>query len=165
MEANIRYSQYPDMGFIEEYVNLQGYQFWLRHDDAPPFGKFEYLESFVKPDDELDHHVEYQFNIYLRMPHAHIVEFMEGIELRGWKEIQSERDAHPLLDIKETNEKKYEDPSEKQALGKFGQGKSKVNTKALLKAFERTFEVGLTKNVSTYDPELCVELEQRARSD
>lgn len=147
MEANIRYSQYPDMSFIEEYVSLQGYQLWLRHDDAPPFGKFEYLESFVKPDDELDHHVEYQFNIYLRMPHAHIVEFMEGIELRNWKELADSKP--PKINIK----------------AKGGQARYALSPSTLLKAFERTFEVGLTKNVSTYDPELCMELEQRARSD
>ena len=121
----------------------------MKYKNAPPFGKFDHLESFVRLDQDFDDHVEVQFNVYVRLPHAHICDFMDGMEQRGWVELDE-----PM-------------PNKKVILGKYGFGlaSQSMPPQSVIKVFERTSEVAYTICVSEFNPKLCKELEQRARRD
>jgi hypothetical protein len=144
MEANISIGQYPDMEFMQEFVNKQGFEKWLKDDSAPPFGSFTHLESLVNPDDTFDECVEYEFRVHVIMPLSYIDMFCEGMENRGW--LQYKPDPKPIM-IKGGNRS----------------GKSSMNLPALVKQFERTFTASYRYINVVSDPELRSELQQRMK--
>ena len=138
----VYHSQYPDMDFMEEFINKQGYEEWLKNDKAPPFGAFTHLESLVNPDDTFDECVEYEFRIHVRMPLSYIEEFCEGLENRGW--LQYKPDPKPVV-----------------FTGGNRSGKSFTNLPALVKSFERTFTASYRYVNVVSDPKLRLKLEQQ----
>ena len=148
MEAGISPNQFPDMDFMEEFINKEGYKNWLQHDSAPAFGTFEHMESIVEPDPFLEDLVIYEFRVHVRMPHAHIQQFCEGMETRGWKAF----DGSP-----EPKNREMSLPSSP----KLSKSHSPITKETLIKWFERSFSASYSIKITESDPELYQELLQR----
>ena len=142
MDAGISPNQFPDMDFMEEFINRQGFEEWLKNDKAPPFGTFTHLESLVNPDDTFDKCVEYEFRVHIRMPLGYMDEFCGGLESRGW--LEYEADLTPQV-----------------IQGGCRAGKTSMNLPAIVKCFERTFTASYRYVSVVNDPKLRLELEQR----